>query len=50
VGEHGSIQAVLGLEELRIPHLVLKVARRRLEGIKAHPHSDTGSPTRPHLK
>jgi hypothetical protein len=26
--EHGSIQADMGLEELRVPSLVLKVARR----------------------
>jgi hypothetical protein len=28
--EHGSIQADVGLEELRIPPLVSKAARRRL--------------------
>jgi hypothetical protein len=28
--EHGSVQADMGLEELRIPPLVPKAARRRL--------------------
>jgi len=28
--EHGSIQADMGLEELRVPPLVPKAARRRL--------------------
>jgi hypothetical protein len=28
--EHGSIQAGMGLEELRVPPLVLKAARRSL--------------------
>jgi hypothetical protein len=28
--KHGSILADMGLEELRVPHLVLKAARRRL--------------------
>jgi hypothetical protein len=42
-------------EELRVPHLHLKAARRRLssrqlwEGLKAHPQSDTLPPTGPHL-
>ena len=47
------------LEELRVLHLDLKAARRRLEfhtdkslslgDLKAHPHSDILPPTRPHL-
>jgi hypothetical protein len=42
-------------EELRVLHLHLKTARRRLtsrywdEGLKAHIHSDTPTPTRSHL-
>jgi hypothetical protein len=42
-------------EELRVLHLVLKTNRRRLaprqldEGLKAHAHSDTRTPTRPHF-
>ena len=53
--EHGSIQAGLVQEELRVLHLHLKAACRILasrplgQGIKAHIHSDTSIPTRPHL-
>jgi hypothetical protein len=43
-------------EELRVLHLVLKANRRRpvyrqlrRRSLKAHPHSDTLSPIRPHL-
>jgi len=44
--EHGSIQADVGLEELRVPPLVPKAARKVLE---AHAHNDTLPPKRPHL-
>jgi hypothetical protein len=44
------------LGELRVLHLVPKANRRRLtseqlggRSLKAHPHSDTRFPTRPHL-
>jgi hypothetical protein len=51
--EHGSIQAGMVQEELRVLHLHLKAAGRILallrsqeEDLKAHPHSDTLPPTR----
>ena len=58
-GKHGSIQADMVLEkELRVLHLD-PVATRRLSStlgkakalgvLKAHLHSDSFSPTRPHL-
>ena len=57
--KHGSIQADMVLEEPRILHLDPKAPRRRLsfhtgqslniESLKAHSHSDTLPPTRPHL-
>jgi hypothetical protein len=45
----------MALEELRVLHLVPKANWRRMisrhweESLKAHPHSDTLPPTRPHL-
>jgi hypothetical protein len=51
--EHGSIQAGMVQEELRVRHLYLKAARSRLAsrqlGLKAHVHGDTPTPARPHL-
>jgi hypothetical protein len=53
--KHGSIQAGMVLEDLRVLHLDKAVARRdcligsQEDGLKAHPHSDTLPPTRPHL-
>jgi hypothetical protein len=51
--EHGSIQADMVQGEVRVLHLHLKAARRRLAsrklgGLKAHAQSDTPPPTRPH--
>jgi hypothetical protein len=51
---HGSVQVGMVQEELRVLHLHLKAARRRLPGIedevlKVHAHNDTLLPTRPHL-
>jgi hypothetical protein len=54
VYHHGSAQADMGLEELRVLHL-LKTTRRRLAtrqhglDLKAPAHSDTPTPTRSHL-
>ena len=54
--KHGSVQAHMVLEELRVLHLVPKAARRRLisrklEGgfLKAHPNNDTLPSRKPHL-
>ena len=54
--EHGSIQAGMALEELRVLHLHLKAATRilastqlRWESQSPPPHSDTPTPTRLHL-
>jgi hypothetical protein len=53
--EQGSILAGIVQEELRVVHLHLKAASGRLasrqldEGLKAHTHSDTPTPTGPHL-
>jgi len=52
--EHGSIQAGLVQEKLRVLHVYLKADSRILpgswdEGLKAHTHSGTPTPTRPHL-
>jgi hypothetical protein len=53
--EHGSIQADMELQELRVPALFLKAASWRLasrqlrQGIKVHTHSDTPTPTRLYL-
>jgi hypothetical protein len=55
--KHGSVQASMVLEELRVPLLVHKANRRRLSILRQpeggsqspHPHSDTLPPTRPHL-
>jgi hypothetical protein len=53
--KHGSVQADI-VQELRVLHLVSKTNRRRLasrqlgrRSLKAHPHSDTLPPTKPHL-
>jgi hypothetical protein len=52
---HGSIQAE-GREELKVLHFDTKADRRKLASrhlggrfLKAHSHSDTLPPTRPHL-
>jgi hypothetical protein len=48
--KHGSIQAGMVQEELRVLHLVLKATRGKLLFfLKTHPHSDTLPPARPHL-
>jgi hypothetical protein len=65
--KHGSIQADMMLEKLRVLYLDLKASRKRLDStgsqealsqhweetehrdIKAHSHSGTSPPTRPHL-
>jgi hypothetical protein len=53
--EHGSIQAGMVQEELRVLHLHLKAASRILtsrqlgQGIKAHAHNDPPTTTRPHF-
>ena len=51
--EHGSIQAGMVQEELRVLHFYLKAARRILAsrqlGLKVHAHSVTPLPTGPHL-
>jgi hypothetical protein len=57
--KHGSVQADVVLEEPKVLHLDLKAARRRLEfhtrqslsigDLKAHSHSNTLPPTKPHL-
>ena len=43
----GSIQAGMVQEDLKVASRI--PASRQLEGLKAHTHSDTPSPTRPHL-
>jgi hypothetical protein len=54
--KYGSIQASMVLEDLRVLHLDLTAARRKLAlrqlgglSFKAHPYSDTLPLTRPHL-
>jgi hypothetical protein len=56
-GKHSSRQADVVLEELRVLHFDLQVAEGNcmtrgslsIYNLKAHPHSDTLPPTRPHL-
>jgi hypothetical protein len=53
--EHGSVQAGMVQEELRVLHVVPKTNRRRLTSrklgyrLKVHTHNDTFPPIRPYF-